>query len=309
MKKAKLILSGIVIATLLVACGSDSNSTDTSTPPNNEVEAPTPAQKTDQPTDDSQTEQNAQADENPAYPDYIETFHQSYLGCVSTNNLDIQVGDISTETKEGLTYYKFPIGKDISATMTSSIEIVEAQDYYSYELIFGDGTENTEKKELITVAIASSEGIPLKDAEKSVKKIVNSYDGHSASDVVKLKNFRYRMDPPMSYALSDGGSLHIGFINQPDFDESKYPALDPQGMNAAMNEGEIGKISGKVKEDAIIDGTGNLEIRNKDGKFWIYYNPDNYGGDFKIGKKYTFFGTVVKSRQGYDGVLRADYCK
>lgn len=238
----------------------------------------------------------------------------TYLACkdvIEGNGLGLPMGNVTKSTMFDSLFYEFPISNSTFHFQYSDGE------FYSMYVILSDKDSNSDLKDTIATVIAACDGIDFASASQLMQTLVSSFDGYSISDPVKTDNHRYLLKPPISSLTTDTLEI-VPIVNQEDFDKSPYSQADAQFMGAKLNKGEKVFIAGKVKNDANLGLSSALEIENDGGRFLVYYDPDDYAGEFEIGKTYVFYGVVSEEYltlvngqpytiSGYDGYLSVEY--
>lgn len=309
--KAFLLMSfcGLLIFHL-AACGQNStNDSQSETATGTEVTSPA---TTTAPAEESTA--GGEESDSSKKDDLPEFVRSTYLACkevIEGNGLGLPMGNVTKSTMFDSLFYEFPISNSTFHFQYSDGEL------YSMSVILSDKDSNSVLKDTIATVIAACDGIDFASASQLMQTLVSSFDGYSISDPVKTDNHRYLLKPPISSLTTDTLEI-VPIINQEDFDKSPYSQADAQFMGAKMNKGEKVFIAGKVKNDADLGLSSALEIENDGGRFLVYYDPDDYAGEFEIGKAYVFYGVVSEEYltlvngqpyaiSGYDGYLSMEY--
>lgn len=237
--------------------------------------------------------------EDIEYPAEITALYQSYKDVIEKNNLEIELGEIV----ESSSLYKF----DISGGQVSYMYFQGNPSSYWVNLPKDNPNDNALKKTLITLVIAASEGIDYEQAKENMQNLVNGYSGSGTGSPIKLETYKYQLaDSKMPDQYS--ATIEIASLKKMmDFNPDDYPERDAAYMSGSMNQGEMACIKGIVVVDIPGDIASNLEIVNPEGTFLIFYSPSDFSGEFEPGKLYSFYGTIAKPMDGYEGVLRIDH--
>lgn len=246
-------------------------------------------------------------------PDEILSFYQRYDTVINQNEMNFILSDIEEDSSGNSNFYRFSLRYE-TATPTSMPDISFNEQNGSVEKSFcvslPDNCDNNILKSTIVCTImATNPDIEYSQAEEYMKRIVNSYTGHSQSDVIEVGNYKFYISP------GEGGlippelqAISIEEINV-EIDTSEYKSYTSKEMQVPLNKGEKAHLSGIIKSNYEFDNYNTLEIISDNETYCIYYNPEKFAGCFSVGQKCDFYGNIAESQDGYAGCLRIDYFK
>ena len=168
-------------------------------------------------------------------------------------------------------------------------------------------------KKLVIATVAVGEDIDYSKAKKKAEKLFD-YNDSKGKIVLKLDKAKYVMDASFTNESFGGDvtDLSVTFLDKLSENKNKneYEKLTSKMMKSSFNKGTKGYLKGKVVADDVGDSSmasDSLLISDGKNKYILFYDPDVFSGEFKVGKTYTFYGEVAKYRAGYSGYLRIDF--
>lgn len=252
------------------------------------------------------------------YPSEFLDIYDSYVDIVSSNICEIVVNDLVAPAKEEDGYVSY----NISFEKNGDDYFEERPDvdigYYNGEisgftLQFTIDEAPQIMKKLVIATVAVGEDIDYSKAKKKAEKLFD-YNDSKGKIVLKLDKAKYVMDASFTNESFGGDvtDLSVTFLDKLSENKNKneYEKLTSKMMKSSFNKGTKGYLKGKVVADDVGDSSmasDSLLISDGKNKYILFYDPDVFSGEFKVGKTYTFYGEVAKYRAGYSGYLRIDF--
>lgn len=243
-------------------------------------------------------------------PQFVKEVYDGFKRVIDENEIAFDLSEITGKEEGASAFYSFSIiDPDTLNEMYIDFYGYEGEIDKRFELSIEDDLDSSLKKRAIECAIATINNSTYKDAKKATRKLVAEFDGTSQTSAIDVGEYLAYITPSTSALLNDTLSIVSKDSQNKEIDFSQYEKFTPKEMRAKFNQGEFAYIKGTIKKMMYIKSIDINALIVMDGKnkYLVYYDPEDFIGILKKGKKGVFYGQIAAKTDGYAGCLRIDY--
>ena len=253
---------------------------------------------TDDKNAESETESNTEYESN-----YAQDLLDGYKSIEAEQDFSFQSSKflIYNEDTESNMFCEFYIQTVLADLDSGTVRFYKSEDESiseSFDITFDLDFNSDSLKDFLTATIMLLDDTKdVSDANKLMKKIVNSTASNSISDTIEINSYKICLVNMDTSIASKYVIKVISKNTQNTFDPSKYENLDYEAMLSPLNEGEYVQIEATVQD--VDSNTFPRELSVVDcnnDRYIIYAMMDTFPYNFSIDEKIHFYGVLAKTR-------------